>query len=211
MQNGLFFGVVVKNGKIVYNIEHLGKEDIDMELEKAVEILKKYVKQENLQKHCFAVAATMKHFAKLNQEDEKYWQIVGMLHDIDYELYPEEHCVKCKEILEKEGFDENFIHSVQSHGYGIVQNEIKPELKMEKILFTIDELTGLITATALMQPNKTLEEVKVKSVKKKWKDKKFAAKVNRELIAKRSRRNRIRIRRCYMSKHLRDYKQNTKS
>lgn len=155
-----------------------------MEFNEAFEILKKYVKQESLQKHCLAVAATMKHFAKLNNEDEKRWQIIGLLHDIDYELYPEEHCIKCKEILEKENFDKDFIYSVQSHGYGIVQNEAEPKLFMEKILYTIDELTGLITAAALMQPNKTLEEVKLKSVKKKWKDRKFAAKVDRDLIAK---------------------------
>lgn len=155
-----------------------------MEFEEAFEILKKYVKQESLQKHCLAVAATMKHFAKINNEDEKRWQIIGLLHDIDYELYPDEHCIKCNEILKNENFDNDFIKSVQSHGYGIVQNEVKPEKLMEKILYTIDELTGLITATALMQPNKTLEEVKLKSVKKKWKDKKFAAKVNRDLIEK---------------------------
>lgn len=155
-----------------------------MEFNEAFDVLKKYVKQESLQKHCLAVAATMKHFAKLNNEDEFRWQTIGLLHDIDYELYPEEHCIKCKEILEKENFDKEFIESVQSHGYGLVQNEIKPESIMEKILYTIDELTGLITAAALMQPNKTLEELKLKSVKKKWKDKKFAAKVDRDLIAK---------------------------
>ena len=155
-----------------------------MEFEQALEILKKYVKQESLIKHCLAVSVTMKHFAKINGEDENKWRIIGLLHDIDYELYPEEHCIKCKEILKNENIDDQTIKSIQSHGYGIVQDEVKPESQMEKIMYTIDELTGLIIAAALMQPNKTLEELKLKSVKKKWKDKKFAAKVDRELITK---------------------------
>lgn len=154
-----------------------------MKREEALEILKKYVKQESLQKHCFAVEAAMKHFAEINKEDVEKWGNIGLLHDVDYELYPEEHCKKCVEILEKEGVQQEDIKSIQSHGYGLAQEEVKPEKQMEKILYTIDELTGLITAAALMQPNKTLEEVSLKSVKKKWKDKKFAAKVNREVIA----------------------------
>ena len=155
-----------------------------MNREDAFEILKKYVKKESLIKHCLAVEATMKHFAQINNEDVEKWQIIGLLHDIDYERYPEEHCTKCVDILKEEGFPEEDINSIRSHGYGIVQTQVKPEKQMEKILYTIDELTGLITAAALMQPNKTLEEVKLKSVKKKFKDKAFAAKVDRELIKK---------------------------
>ena len=105
----------------------------------------------------------------------------GLLHDIDYELYPEEHCKKCVEILEKEGIDQDMIKSIQSHGYGICV-DIKPEKFMEKVLYTIDELTGLIIATALMKPGKTLAEVDLESVKKKWNKKGFASGVNREII-----------------------------
>lgn len=154
-----------------------------MKREEAFEILKKYVKQESLIKHCLAVEAAMKHFAQINGEEVEKWGNIGLLHDVDYELYPEEHCKKCVEILENEGVVKEDIYSVQSHGYGLAQEEVKPEQQMEKILYTVDELTGLITAAALMQPNKTLEELSLKSVKKKWKDKKFAAKVNREVIA----------------------------
>lgn len=153
-----------------------------MKREEALEIVKKYIKQESLLKHCLAVEAAMKHFAQLNGEEIEKWQIIGLLHDIDYEKYPEEHCKKCVEILRQENVPEDYIVSIQSHGYGLVQNEIPPEKKMEKILYTVDELTGLMTAAALMQPNKTLEEVKLKSIKKKFKDKSFAAKVDREVI-----------------------------
>lgn len=108
---------------------------------------------------------------------------VGLLHDVDYDRYPEEHCKKCVELLQQEEVPTEMITSIQSHGYGICC-DIKPEKKMEKILYTIDELTGLITATALMQPNKTLAEVTLSSLKKKFKSKGFAAGVNRELITK---------------------------
>lgn len=155
-----------------------------MERDQAFGILKQYVTRESLIKHCLAVEAAMKHFAQIYKQDVEKWQVIGLLHDIDYEQYPDQHCIKCKEILEKEGLSKEDIHSIQSHGYGIVQHEIKPEKQMEKILYTVDELTGLITAAAFMQPNKTLEEVNLKSLKKKWKTKGFAAKVDRELIAK---------------------------
>ena len=155
-----------------------------MNIDQAYSILKKYITQESLQKHCIAVSATMNHLAQLNHEDVERWQIVGLLHDIDYEKYPEEHCVKCVEILKSEGVEEDMIHSIQSHGYGLVQNEVEPKLFMEKILYTIDELTGLVIAAALMQPSKKLEDLTLKSLKKKWKSKSFAAKVDRELIAK---------------------------
>ena len=109
-----------------------------MNIDQAYSILKKYITQESLQKHCIAVSATMKHFAQLNHEDVERWQIVGLLHDIDYEKYPEEHCVKCVEILKSEGVEEDMIHSIQSHGYGLVQNEVEPKLFMDMIFYTID-------------------------------------------------------------------------
>ena len=154
-----------------------------MDREKCLEILKKYTSNKNLVKHGLAVEAVMRHFAKLKGEDVEKWGIIGLLHDIDYEKYPEQHCVKCVEILKQEGFDDSTIKSIQSHGYGICV-DIKPEHYMEKVLYTIDELTGLIIATALMKPNKTLAEVDLASVKKKWKSKGFAAGVDRDLIIK---------------------------
>ncbi len=115
-------------------------------------------------------------------EDAECWGAVGLLHDIDYERFPEQHCVKAAEILAEEGFEPAFIHAVVSHGYGFV-TETKPELPMEKILFATDELTGLIAAAALMLPTKQVADLKLSSLKKKWKDKRFAAGVNRDIIA----------------------------
>lgn len=123
----------------------------------------------------------MRHFAKLYNEDEDVWGIIGLLHDIDYEMYPDEHCAKSQEIMKEEGFSESYIRAVASHGYGIV-NEIKPESNAEKVLYTIDELTGLIGAAALMRPSKSVMDLEVKSVKKKFKTKGFAAGVDRNVI-----------------------------
>ena len=125
----------------------------------------------------------MRHFAEKQGEDVAYWGAVGLLHDIDYEKFPDQHCVKAAEILEQEGFDPAFIHAVVSHGYGIV-TETQPELPMEKILFATDELTGLIAAAALMLPTKQVADLKLSSLKKKWKDKRFAAGVSRDIIAR---------------------------
>ena len=152
-----------------------------MERQEALNLLEKYTKNKNLVKHGLAVEAVMKHFAKLNEEDTEKWGVIGLLHDIDYEKYPEEHCKKCVDILKEEGFDDSTIKSIQSHGYGICV-DVKPEQFMEKVLYTIDELTGLVIATALMKPNKKLAEVDLQSLKKKWKTKGFAAGVNREII-----------------------------
>jgi len=154
-----------------------------MKREEALEILRKYNENKNLIKHGIAVESAMRRFAEINNEDIEYWGFVGLLHDIDYGMYPEQHCKKCVDILQQEGFSEDIIRSIQSHGYGICV-DVKPEKFMEKVLYTVDELTGLIIATALMKPNKTLEEVDLESVKKKWKKKDFAAGVDRELIQK---------------------------
>lgn len=153
-----------------------------MNREEGLELLKKYTKNKNLVKHGITVEAVMKHFAKLNGEDEEYWGLVGLLHDIDYEMYPDEHCTKCVEILKEANVEDDMIKSIQSHGYGIC-SDVKPEKQMEKVIYTIDELTGLIIATALMKPNKTLAEVDLASIKKKWKNKGFASGVNREIVA----------------------------
>ncbi|MDF2865380.1 MAG: hypothetical protein K0R72_189 [Clostridia bacterium] len=149
--------------------------------EVAFELLNKYTKSKNLIKHGLAVESVMRHFAKIYNEDIEKWGIVGLIHDIDYEMYPDQHCLKCVEIMRENGFDEDYIHAVQSHGYNIC-SDIKPTQKMEMVLYTIDELTGFITAIALMKPNKSLAEVDLTSVNKKWKQKGFASGVNRDII-----------------------------
>ncbi len=152
--------------------------------EEAFELLKKYNKSESLIRHALTVEGVMKHFAELYEEpDIEKWTVIGLAHDLDYEMYPEQHCIKVREILEEEEWPEDYIRAIQSHGWGLCC-DIKPEEKMEKILFTIDELTGLITAAALMRPSKSVLDLEVKSVKKKWKDKRFAAGVDREVIEK---------------------------
>lgn len=149
--------------------------------QEAWELLTKYTKTPSLQKHALAVEAVMKHFAKLNNEDVEKWGVVGLLHDLDYEQFPEEHCHKVVEIMQEEGIDDFYIHAVCSHGYGIC-SDVKSEHIMEKVLFTIDELTGLINALCLMRPSRSVLDLEVKSVKKKFKDKSFASGVNRQIV-----------------------------
>lgn len=150
--------------------------------ESALLLLKKYNKSENLLKHGYAVEAVMGHFAKLFKEDVTKWSIIGLVHDLDYEMYPNEHCAKTKEILEGENWSEDYIHAIISHGWKLCY-DVEPVEKMEIILYTIDELTGFINAAALMRPSKSVLDIEVKSIKKKWKQKGFAAGVNREVIA----------------------------
>ncbi|HOA16101.1 MAG TPA: HDIG domain-containing protein [Bacillota bacterium] len=151
--------------------------------DEALSVLKKYNKSDSLLKHALAVEAVMRHFAAKAGEDVEYWGAVGLLHDIDYEMYPDEHCKKAPEMLRAAGYDEAFIHSVISHGHGICV-DAKPEKHMEKVLFAADELIGLIGAAALMRPSRSVMDMEAKSVKKKFKDKSFAASVNREVILK---------------------------
>ena len=151
--------------------------------EEALTLFKKYNEGESLYRHALAVEAVMRHFAVKYGEDPEKWGIIGLIHDLDWEKWPDEHCIKTEEILKEEGWPEDWIRAVISHGWGIV-TDVEPELTMEKVLYTIDELTGLITATALMRPSKSLMDLGAKSVKKKWKDKRFSAGVNRELIDK---------------------------
>lgn len=151
--------------------------------EQAYRLLEKYNKNDSLIKHALTVEAVMRHFAIiLNERDQKKWGIVGLIHDVDYEMYPEQHCVKAKEILSENKWPEDYIHAIQSHGWGICC-DVEPSERMEWVLFTIDELTGLIAATALMRPNKSVLDLELKSVKKKWKQKSFAAGVDRDIIA----------------------------
>ncbi|WP_195421522.1 HDIG domain-containing metalloprotein [Faecalicatena contorta] len=152
-----------------------------MSREEAWELLTEYTKTPALRKHALAVEAVMAHFARLNGEDEEVWGVAGLLHDLDYEKYPDEHCKKAEEIMREHGVDETYIRAMNCHAYGIC-TDTKPESKMEKILYTIDELTGLINALCLMRPSKSVLDLEVKSVKKKFKDKSFAAGVNREVV-----------------------------
>jgi putative nucleotidyltransferase with HDIG domain len=150
--------------------------------EDALQLLKEFNKSDSLIKHALSVETVMRHFAQLlGEKDVEKWAIIGLLHDIDYEMYPEQHCVKAGEILRERNWPQDYIHAIQSHGYGICI-DVEPIEKMEKVLYTIDELTGLIAATALMRPSKSILDTEVKSIKKKWKSKGFAAGVNRELI-----------------------------
>lgn len=163
-------------------VEHIARED-------AVQLLKKYNKDPFHLQHAYTVEAVMKWFAKElgYGEDEEYWGIVGLLHDIDFELYPAEHCLKAPELLREGGVSEDIIHAVVSHGYGItiecgVTLDTEPVHEMEKVLFAVDELTGLIWAAALMRPSKSTKDMELKSLKKKYKSKGFAAGCSREVI-----------------------------
>ncbi len=151
--------------------------------EDAYNLLCEFTKSESLVKHGLAVEGVMRYFAKKNNEDIEKWGIVGLTHDLDYEMYPNEHCIKVREIMEEREWPEEYIRAVQSHGYGLCV-DVKPVSLLEKTLYAIDELTGLITATALVRPSKSIMDVKVKSVKKKWKAKQFSAGVDRSIIEK---------------------------
>lgn len=150
--------------------------------QEAYELLTEYNKNESLIKHALAVESVMLHFAELfGEKDTEKWRIVGLVHDLDYEMYPDQHCQKTKEILIQRNWPEDYIRAIVSHGWKIC-SDVEPVERMEKVLYTIDELTGLITATALMRPSKSILDMEVKSVKKKFKQKGFAAGVNREVI-----------------------------
>lgn len=153
-------------------------------LDEAYEILKKYNKDEFHLKHGKIVSGVMGYFAKEHDpENTEYWKVVGLLHDLDFELYPEEHCIKSQEIMKELGLEEGIIHATASHGFGITV-DIKPELYMEKILYAVDELTGLIGAVAIMRPSKSVSDLEVKSVMKKYKTTNFAAGCSRDVINK---------------------------
>ena len=151
--------------------------------EEALELLRKYNQEPFHIQHGLTVEKTMRWFAnELGYGDEAdYWAITGLLHDIDFEQYPEEHCVKAPELLREAGVGEDMIHSICSHGYGICC-DVEPEHEMEKVLFAADELTGLIGAAALMRPSKSVQDMEVSSVKKKFKDQRFAAGCSRDTI-----------------------------
>ena len=147
----------------------------------AMELLKEYNKTESLIKHALAVEGVMRYMARKRKTDEEKWGVIGLIHDLDYEQYPDQHCKKTEEILREHNWPEEYIRAVVSHGWGIC-TDVKPETEMEKVLYAIDELTGLVVTTALVRPSKSVMDVKTKSVKKKWKDKRFAAGVDRSII-----------------------------
>lgn len=151
--------------------------------DEALEILKKYNSDKFHILHGQVVGGVMKYFAEqYDPEKAEFWEIVGLLHDLDFELYPEEHCVKQVELMRELDLSEDIIRSTVSHGYGVTKTDVKPELMMEKILFAVDELTGIIGAAALMRPSKSVSDMELKSVKKKFKDKSFAAGCSRDII-----------------------------
>jgi len=149
--------------------------------EDAWNLLNKYVKNESQIKHALAVEAAMVHFAKLYNEDVEKWGVVGLIHDLDYDQYPDEHCKITEQLLREENWPEDYIRGVLSHGWKLC-TDVEPKETMEKVIYTVDELTGLIAATALMRPSKSIMDMEAKSVKKKWGQKSFAAGVDRSVI-----------------------------
>lgn len=154
-----------------------------MTREGAWELLREYNKDEFHLEHAEIVGKTMRYFAeKLGYGDEAdFWEVVGILHDLDFEMYPQEHCIRSQEIMRERGVDERIIHATASHGYAITV-DIKPEHEMEKVLYAVDELTGLIGAVVIMRPSKSVQDLELKSVRKKYKSKGFAAGCSREVI-----------------------------
>ena len=157
---------------------------MELTREQAFSLLREYNQEQFHLRHALTVESVMGWYAReLGYGDQaEFWAIVGLLHDLDFERWPDEHCVKAKELMEERGLDPALIHAVCSHGWGLTGTDAKPEHEMEKVLFAADELTGLIGAAALMRPSKSTKDMELKSLKKKFKDKKFAAGCSRETI-----------------------------
>ncbi|MBA3010255.1 MAG: hydrolase [Proteobacteria bacterium] len=151
--------------------------------EDAMALLKKYNRKDALIRHALAVESVMGHFSARFGEDAQKWKVIGLVHDLDYEMYPDQHCIKCIELFEAHNWPQEYIRAVISHGWGIC-NDVKPETFLEKTLYAIDELTGLVASAALVRPSKSILDITAKSVKKKFKDKSFAAGVDRQVIQK---------------------------
>jgi predicted hydrolase (HD superfamily) len=151
--------------------------------ESALELFMKYNKSESLLKHALSVEGVLRHMAGKAGEDVDKWGIIGLIHDLDYEMYPEQHCKMTEKILKENFWPEEYIRAVMSHGWGLV-TDVKPESLLEKTIFAIDELTGLVATSALVRPSRSVMDMEVKSVKNKWKDKRFAAGVDRSVIEK---------------------------
>ncbi len=151
--------------------------------EEGLALLKEFNSDESLIRHALAVEAVMRHCARKLGQDEEKWGLVGLMHDLDYQRYPNEHCRKTQEILKERGWPEEIARAAVSHGFGIC-TDVEPQSAMEKTLYAVDELTGLITACAYVRPSKSVKDMEVSSVRKKWKQRGFAAGVNREVIRK---------------------------
>jgi len=151
--------------------------------QEALELLHQYNGSDSLRKHAYAVEGVMRYMGRKRGEDEEKWGIIGLIHDLDYEEFPDQHCTKTGEILREHGWPEEYIRAAVSHGWGIC-SDVMPQTNLEKALYAIDELTGLVVTTALVRPSKSVLDVQVKSVKNKWKDKRFAAGVDRSIIEK---------------------------
>jgi predicted hydrolase (HD superfamily) len=169
--------MILKDGRKGVLMAHIPTRD------EAWELLKEYNRDDFHLRHACIVEGVMRYFARTyDPEREEFWGIVGLLHDIDFERYPEQHCVKGVGLLRERGVDESIVHATMSHGFGIAQQEFEPTHIMEKILFATDELTGLIGAVAVMRPSKSVQDLELKSVKKKFKQLSFAAGCSREVI-----------------------------
>jgi predicted hydrolase (HD superfamily) len=149
----------------------------------ALELFLKYNKSESLLKHALSVEGVMRYMAKKAGEDENKWGIIGLVHDLDYEMYPEQHCKMTEKILIENGWPEEYIRAVLSHGWGLA-SDVEPKSLLEKTIYAIDELTGLVATSALVRPSKSVMDMEARSVRKKWNDKKFAAGVDRSVIEK---------------------------
>jgi len=151
--------------------------------EQAFSLLKEYNKNESLIKHALAVEAVMRYCARKRGQDEEKWGVIGLVHDLDYEQFPDRHCKKTEEILRTHNWPDDYIRAVLSHGWGLC-TDVEPQSELEKTLYAVDELVGLVVATALVRPSKSVMDMEPKSVKKKWKEKSFAAGVSRDVIEK---------------------------
>jgi predicted hydrolase (HD superfamily) len=151
--------------------------------EQSLALFKKYNKSESLLRHALAVEGVMRYMAKKSGEDEEMWGIIGLIHDLDYEMYPDQHCKMTEKILKENNWPEEYIRAVLSHGWGLA-SDVEPLSRLEKTIYAIDELTGLVATSALVRPAKSVLDMEARSVKKKWNDKKFAAGVDRSVIEK---------------------------
>lgn len=151
--------------------------------EEAFSLLKKYNKNDALIKHALAVEGVMRYCARKRGKDEEEWGLIGLIHDLDYEQFPDQHCRKTEDILKSKNWPAEYVRAVVSHGWGLC-SEVEPQTELEKVLYAVDELTGLVAATALVRPSRSVMDVNAKSVQKKWKNRAFAAGVNRDVIEK---------------------------
>jgi predicted hydrolase (HD superfamily) len=151
--------------------------------ETAFDLFKKYNKTESLLKHALSVEGVMRYMAKKYGEDGNKWGIIGLIHDLDYEMYPDQHCVMTEKILKENSWPEEYIRAVMSHGWGLA-TDVEPVTLLEKTIYAVDELTGLVATSALVRPSRSVLDMEARSVKKKWNDKKFAAGVDRSVIEK---------------------------